>query len=365
MALNFQIIQGLKHINENFRGLQLTHPTVPRRCSVSIIVRFPGLKVPSGVTSLSDLLELAMENPSSDSAEILFIKRTSRKGDRWSGHVALPGGKRDPEDADDLSTAQRETLEEVGLDLTQNSILVGPLDQRFVKTSWGRVTLMTLCPFVFVLTGNPKLSLQPAEIDRAFWIPIAQLFSSQSGTSGYESVPLGDRLRLHDKPLIPRFLHPFIKSWVIGSMKFGAIDLLNPIDMTVSDPEPGNYDAVPSPPLESQLPYKLWGLTLGIITDLLEVIRPKTEILCLKYPTMEAPDLRLMLAIVSYNFRRNKRKDFKSRVIPYREGTMDLTGYALDGYFEYLANAIFFGLTARAVVLLVILVKLVKRYTKK
>lgn len=33
--------------------------------------------------------------------EILFIKRVGRVGDRWSGHVALPGGKRDPEDEND------------------------------------------------------------------------------------------------------------------------------------------------------------------------------------------------------------------------------------------------------------------------
>ncbi|KAK2755722.1 hypothetical protein FQN54_005872 [Arachnomyces sp. PD_36] len=53
--------------------------------------------------------------------EVLFIKRAARVGDMWTGHVALPGGKRDPEDADDRAVAMRETSEEIGLDLTTNN----------------------------------------------------------------------------------------------------------------------------------------------------------------------------------------------------------------------------------------------------
>lgn len=72
--------------------------------------------------------------------EVLFIKRASRKGDRWTGHVALPGGGRDPEDADDHATAIRETSEEVGIDLNEeDTIAVGNLPQRLVTTSWGKV----------------------------------------------------------------------------------------------------------------------------------------------------------------------------------------------------------------------------------
>lgn len=72
--------------------------------------------------------------------EVLFIKRAARIGDKWNGHVALPGGKRDPEDDDDAVTAMREALEEVGIDLGyKNAIAVGNLPQRIVTTSWGKV----------------------------------------------------------------------------------------------------------------------------------------------------------------------------------------------------------------------------------
>ncbi len=71
--------------------------------------------------------------------EVLFIRRAGRAGDRWSGHVALPGGKRDPEDADDLAAAIRETMEEVGLDVTTKDCLhVGNLPERVVTTTWGK-----------------------------------------------------------------------------------------------------------------------------------------------------------------------------------------------------------------------------------
>ncbi len=72
--------------------------------------------------------------------EILFIKRAARSGDRWTSHVALPGGKRDPEDADDKATAVRETMEEVGIDLSDgHALFVGNLPERVVTTSWGKV----------------------------------------------------------------------------------------------------------------------------------------------------------------------------------------------------------------------------------
>ena len=71
---------------------------------------------------------------------MIFIKRAARQGDRWTSHVALPGGKRDPEDEDDKAVAIRETSEEIGLNLTSQDVLfVGNLPQRVVSTSWGKV----------------------------------------------------------------------------------------------------------------------------------------------------------------------------------------------------------------------------------
>ena len=72
--------------------------------------------------------------------EILFIKRASQVGDRWAGHVAFPGGKKEPSDVDDQAAAARETREEVGLDLdTEHCLFVGKLPERVITTNWGKV----------------------------------------------------------------------------------------------------------------------------------------------------------------------------------------------------------------------------------
>ncbi|HEV8382740.1 MAG TPA: CoA pyrophosphatase, partial [Gemmatimonadales bacterium] len=64
---------------------------------------------------------------SDDGLEALFIHRAVRVGDTWSGQIAFPGGRREPSDHDLLATAIRETLEEVGVDLSRAERL-GVLD---------------------------------------------------------------------------------------------------------------------------------------------------------------------------------------------------------------------------------------------
>lgn len=337
----FQIINGLNRIHE-FKDLHVEDPEVKKRGSVALILRFPGLDIPEGGASLTDLLKLVDEletGSTATSAEVLFIKRSSRVGDNWSGHVALPGGKGDPEDESDLATAIRETDEEIGLDLTDPSgaMYVGPLDQRLVKTSWGRLTLMTLCTYVFIVNGGPrsaKLTLQPSEIDRTFWIPVPHLYGKEAGTAGYEVVPMGQRLRLHQRPIIPRFLHPFITKFFVGNMLFGCTNLVYPRDMVTTLPNG------PNPP------YKLWGLTLGIMIDFLEILRPRTETLHFLYPTFQSPDFRLILWALTSKLRREKAEHFKS-ISVHQEGQMDLAGYALKDYFGHFATAIGVGVLFR------------------
>ena len=72
-------------------------------------------------------------------AEALFIKRAARVGDRWTSHIAFPGGKREPADADDLATSSRETREEIGLDLNvEHCLFIGNLPERVIESPWGK-----------------------------------------------------------------------------------------------------------------------------------------------------------------------------------------------------------------------------------
>ena len=62
-----------------------------------------------------------------ETPEVLFIERAQRSGDPWSGHMAFPGGRVETSDASARLAAQRETHEEVGVDLAPAEVL-GRLD---------------------------------------------------------------------------------------------------------------------------------------------------------------------------------------------------------------------------------------------
>lgn len=115
-------------------------------------------------------------------ADVLFIERVHRPGDRWSGQMALPGGKRDPEDVDLAATARRETLEEVGVDLPP---AIGRLDDLRARGRTGRVAT-----FVHVVEGRPATVPEPGEVAAVVWIPLAHLFDRNNSVRHFHG-PLG------------------------------------------------------------------------------------------------------------------------------------------------------------------------------
>jgi 8-oxo-dGTP pyrophosphatase MutT (NUDIX family) len=78
------------------------------------------------------------------------MRRAERKGDPWSGHLAFPGGREEPEDPDLLAVSIRETWEEVGVDLREAELL-GQLDDMSSRPARS----MLVRPFVFALHREP------------------------------------------------------------------------------------------------------------------------------------------------------------------------------------------------------------------
>lgn len=120
---------------------------------------------------------------------VLLIRRAESPLDPWSGHMALPGGRRDPEDHDDLATAIRETLEEVGVDLEKSATLLGRLDD--VRASArGRPVDMAISPFVFSVK-SPSPVAPTAEVVAAYWEPLLPLFNGQANMTYATDLPDG------------------------------------------------------------------------------------------------------------------------------------------------------------------------------
>jgi len=116
-------------------------------------------------------------------AELLLIERAQREGDPWSGHMALPGGRRDPGDATLLDTAMRETREEIGLDLEVHADLVGRLaDVEIVPR--GERARGWIRPFVFVLrSGEVELYPSPAEVEAVLWARLSTIHGGEVDTT--------------------------------------------------------------------------------------------------------------------------------------------------------------------------------------
>jgi 8-oxo-dGTP pyrophosphatase MutT (NUDIX family) len=113
----------------------------------------------------------------SDPLELLLIERAEKEGDPWSGHMALPGGRRDPADAGLLGTALREAREETGIIVPPAAVL-GPLEQ--LRPSSRRRFSLLIAPFVAVVPGDAEAIPAPAEVETAVWVPLPHLASESA-----------------------------------------------------------------------------------------------------------------------------------------------------------------------------------------
>jgi 8-oxo-dGTP pyrophosphatase MutT (NUDIX family) len=114
--------------------------------------------------------------------ELLLIQRATRDTDPWSGHMAFPGGRRDPGDADVIVTATRETMEEVGVDLTRDAGVIGRLDE-LRAIARHRPLDLVISPIVFALRAPVALQPSPREVESAIWVPLDHLASAAARTT--------------------------------------------------------------------------------------------------------------------------------------------------------------------------------------
>lgn len=112
--------------------------------------------------------------------EVAFIQRAFNPSDRWSGHIAFPGGTKEDTDKTDLDAAIRETIEEVGIVLNPQDML-GRLNDVQAKGS-GSVCDFFIRPFVFYTQQRIETNLNPSEVADFFWIPLKEIENPQRQT---------------------------------------------------------------------------------------------------------------------------------------------------------------------------------------
>ena len=112
-----------------------------------------------------------------DGLEVLLIERATNEKDFWSGHIGFPGGKFESTDRSSRHTAERETLEEVGIDLGSAGFL-GQLSDIVP----GGLSIVVSC-FIYALSNPAKLQPNAAEVADVFWFPLAETNNPRRLTS--------------------------------------------------------------------------------------------------------------------------------------------------------------------------------------
>jgi 8-oxo-dGTP diphosphatase len=141
-------------------------------------------KLPAALKPISDEQDATaavalLLKPMRNDFDVLLVKRVKNPSDPWSGQMALPGGKREPKDASLKDTVIRETLEETGVELSQRRFL-GVLN---AVRSEPKPDFKIL-PFVMLLTDEPQLKLNKAELETFIWVPYEEVVQSK-GTAEF------------------------------------------------------------------------------------------------------------------------------------------------------------------------------------
>jgi 8-oxo-dGTP pyrophosphatase MutT (NUDIX family) len=100
-------------------------------------------------------------------AQAVLTRRSTRLRTH-TGEVSFPGGRLNPGE-EPLAAALREAEEEIGLDPTMVTV-IGRLGALSTVTNPAPIL-----PFVAGLPGRPQLRPNPAEVDRAFTVPLVEL----------------------------------------------------------------------------------------------------------------------------------------------------------------------------------------------
>jgi 8-oxo-dGTP pyrophosphatase MutT (NUDIX family) len=147
-------------------------------------------------------------DPNNEEEAILFIRRTEREGDPWSGQIAFPGGHKRSNDRDLRETAVREAEEEVGVDLRKHELL-GVLPPTYAHTRQ-----MLVVPFVFQLKNHIDVRANE-EVAESFWVALRHLVAIKASKAKVYTQ--------HNEMMVEAYI---CNGHVIWGLTFGIVNAL-------------------------------------------------------------------------------------------------------------------------------------------
>ena len=100
--------------------------------------------------------------------------------------MAFPGGRVEPEDVDLQATAMRETIEEVGLDLS-GAQLLGRLDDNVSPSRRAAPPKLVISAFVFAINDPAPLLTPNREVAAVHWLGLQRFVEREArGTMAFE-----------------------------------------------------------------------------------------------------------------------------------------------------------------------------------
>ena len=159
------------------------------------------------------------------------MERASRDDDPWSGDIGFPGGKVEEGDLSPQQTAERETMEEIGLDLSTCAYL-----GRLSDIVGAHLPVLVSC-YVYGVTGVPGFVLNH-EVHDLFWVPLSALSDPERQITarvrfrGESFIRPAIRLPQQESPLLwgitYRFVMELLRLFREADSYTSAGDSLNP-----------------------------------------------------------------------------------------------------------------------------------------
>ena len=185
---------GLQEIAELRAALQPLDAVVPDTCWNH--AELEGLPIPAA--GLADAAVLVGLVPHAAGTTVLLTRRTDALRNH-AGQVSFPGGRVEPDDADAIAAALRETGEEIGVPVHQISP-IGLLDPLMTITGF------RVLPVVAMIDRDYVAVPDPGEVAEVFEVPLA--FLVDPANHGHHHVEFGGRRRR-----VLEFRYPAQRIW--------------------------------------------------------------------------------------------------------------------------------------------------------